>query len=91
MYLMTGIEKWIKVTILYFCKYFLLSSKWGKWGIFGPKSLFSSCSLNLFIRLFWNCTKNIEKWVKVTVSRKKSDSQKRAHFWAQNEHFRTFL
>ena len=52
-YLMKGIIKWVKVTVLEFSGKFSLCPKYGKWVIFlGPKSTLFNFSLNLFITLF---------------------------------------
>ena len=49
----------------FYCEKFFLCAKWGKSDIFGflvPKSIILNFSLNLFIRLFKNCTWWCRHW-----------------------------
>ena len=51
-YLMTGINDWVKLTVLDFWGKFLFCAKMG---YFWPKINFLRFPLNVFVRCFWNC------------------------------------
>ena len=68
LYLMTGIKKWAKVTILDYYGKVLLCLKWEKWVIFEPKIntfwAFSKFLYWIFLKLYLMA--DIKKWIKVT-------------------------
>lgn len=80
-YLVTGIKKWVRVTVFDFWEKILFCPKLGEWYIFRPKVNFLNFPRNLFTRFFFRYLINSnKKWVKVTIL----DFLKENCYYAQN-------